>query len=162
MIHICTSSHRQGTARIVTPVGHRLSVVPAPCRRRCRSEREAEARGTVVRLFPKEKQTKPTPQASTHSQEKPHRFSPKTSLIPSLGMVFPTEDSGESHGKDESKGLPTSSPPWPSAAGGVAAFTSCLQPKKKHWMGVKMLHIGGEKNPQNPTLPSPLKKTPPF
>lgn len=69
MIHVCTSSHRQGTAGIVTPVGQGLSVAPAPSRRPCRSEREAEARGTVVRLFPKEKQTKPPPKTDMLSQK---------------------------------------------------------------------------------------------
>lgn len=71
MIHICTSSHRQGTARTVTPRVQGLSVVPLPSRRRCRSEREAEAWGTVVHLFPKEKkQTKPTPKTHTRLSQK--------------------------------------------------------------------------------------------
>lgn len=87
------------------PMGHGLSVAPEPSRRRCRSEREAEARGTVVHLFPKEKKTHQTHPQNMHTLTK-RSFLHQTSPIPSLGMVFPTQDIGECYGKDESKGLP--------------------------------------------------------
>lgn len=90
------------------PMGHGLSVAPEPSRRRRRSERGA--RGTVVHLFPKENKSDQTHPQNMHTPTKTS-FLHQTSLIPSLGMVFPTQDAGECHGKDESKGLPTPGSP---------------------------------------------------
>lgn len=157
----CRDCHPRGTRAERGPSALPPSV---PLRARGRSARHCGS------PFPKGKTDQTHPPSIHTLTGKPQHFSPETSPIPSLGMVFPTWDSGESHGKDQSKGLPTSSSPWPSAAGGVAIFTSCLQPKNTldgcgegaahRWGGKKKQK--NKKNTHNPTLPPPLKKTPPF
>lgn len=72
----CQDCHPRGTG---------VSMAPAPSRRRCRSEHNAEASGTVVHLFPKEKQTKPTPKTHTH----PHQ-----TIVSPPNLSFPISGDG--------------------------------------------------------------------
>lgn len=73
--------------------------------------------------------------------------SPQISLLPPVGMLFPTQGVGESRGKDEkAKGCPSPIPQPCAAAGGLGCL-HLSHAAKKHEMGMeKMLHVGlGEK-----------------
>lgn len=108
------------------------------------------ARGRSVRHcgspFPKGKTDQTHPQ-NIHTCS-PKSFLHQTFPIPSLGMVFPTWDTGESHRKDESKGLSHLQFPSLVLQEGwlLSPFASSKKNKQTHEMGTeKMLHTVGEK-----------------
>lgn len=158
MIHICTSWHRQGTARTVTPWDTGWAWPRSPpavgAAPSARPKREALWFTFSQR---KKKHTKPTPKTCTHSQRDHFFTKPLRSHL--WGWCSLHRTLGNAMGRMNPKGCPPPGP-QPSAAGGGAAITSCLQqekkkqkPKTNHEIGMeKMLHIGGgKKNPtQNP------------
>lgn len=89
----CQDCHPRGTRAERGPGALPPSV---PLRARGQSARHCGS------PFPKGK-NRPNPPPKTCTHPRKDHLSIQTSPIPSLGMVFPTQDTGEWHGKDESQ-----------------------------------------------------------